>query len=64
MIGAAPDRGLDDSQAGARSIGLGVENLTNAKIGVQGFDLATLCGCNEVSYKPPRTFVVKTRYSF
>ena len=31
-----------------------VKNLTNAHAGVQGFDLATLCGCNEVSYQPPR----------
>ena len=44
--------------------GLGVDNVTNRQIGIQGFDLATLCGCNEVSYRTPRTFTVKTRYSF
>jgi len=41
-----------------------VRNLTNVKAGVQGFDLASLCGCNEVSYKPPRFFQVGARYSF
>jgi iron complex outermembrane receptor protein len=37
---------------------------TNHLIGLQGYDLAGLCGCNEVSYKPPRTFSVRTRVSF
>lgn len=41
-----------------------VRNLTDVKAGVQGFDLATLCGCNELSYKPPRFFQVGARYSF
>ena len=41
-----------------------VRNLTDVKAGVQGFDLSTLCGCNEVSYKPPRFFQVGARYSF
>lgn len=45
-------------------LGVGVDNLTDKKIGVQGFDLATLCGCNEVSYRTPRTLFVQTRYSF
>lgn len=44
--------------------GLGADNVTNEQIGIQGFDLATLCGCNEVSYKTPRTFTLKARYSF
>jgi len=29
-----------------------------------GFDLATLCGCNAVSYKPPRFFQLGARYNF
>ena len=41
-----------------------IKNLTNVRQGVQGFDLATLCGCNEVSYKPPRFFQVGARYNF
>ena len=46
-------------------LGFDVANLFNKRnIGLQGFDLATLCGCNEVSYKPPRTFTLHARYSF
>jgi iron complex outermembrane recepter protein len=41
-----------------------VKNLTNVHQGIQGFDLATLCGCNEVSYKPPRFFQLGARYNF
>jgi iron complex outermembrane recepter protein len=41
-----------------------VRNVTDVRSGVQGFDLAGLCGCNEVSYKPPRFFELETRYSF
>ena len=43
---------------------LGIRNLTDVRAGVQGFDLATFCGCNEVSYKPPRLFQLGVRYSF
>ncbi|WCT79133.1 TonB-dependent receptor [Novosphingobium humi] len=39
-------------------------NLTDVRAGVQGFDLASLCGCNEVSYKPPRFFQIGARYNF
>ena len=41
-----------------------IRNLTNVHQGVQGFDLATFCGCNEVSYKPPRFFQLGARYNF
>jgi iron complex outermembrane recepter protein len=41
-----------------------VRNITDVRSGLQGFDLAGLCGCNEVSYKPPRFFELETRYSF
>ena len=41
-----------------------IRNLTNTHVGIQGFDLATFCGCNEVSYKPPRMFQVGARYNF
>ena len=41
-----------------------VRNLTDVRAGVQGFDLATFCGCNELSYKPPRLFQFGARYSF
>jgi iron complex outermembrane receptor protein len=45
-------------------LGVTVDNVTNHRIGLQGYDLATLCGCNEVSYKLPRTFSVHSRISF
>jgi len=45
-------------------LGFDVSNLTDKRIGIQGFDLATLCGCNEVAYKLPRTFTLRARYKF
>ena len=48
----------------AFELGLDVENVTNKQVGIQGFDLATLCGCNEVSYKLPRTFSIHARVNF
>ena len=41
-----------------------IKNLTNVHQGIQGFDLGTFCGCNEVSYKPPRFFQLGARYNF
>ena len=41
-----------------------IKNLTDAHAGIVGFDLATLCGCNPVSYKPPRMFQLGVRYNF
>ncbi len=43
---------------------LSVRNLTDERVGVQGFDLATLCGCNEVAYKAPRYISVGLRKEF
>jgi len=45
-------------------VALMVNNVTDEKIGIQGFDLATLCGCNEISFKPPRWYGLNLRYSF
>ncbi len=45
-------------------IGLDANNVTDERIGSQGFSLSTLCGCNEVSYKNPRSFAVKARVNF
>ena len=39
-------------------------NITDESAGIQGFDLATLCGCNEVSYRARRYYSVGLRYSF
>jgi iron complex outermembrane receptor protein len=44
-------------------ISFAVRNLTDERIGIQGFDLATLCGCNEVSYEPPRWYGITLRYT-
>lgn len=41
-----------------------IRNLTDESAGIQGFDLATLCGCNEVSYRAPRSFGVSLRREF
>jgi iron complex outermembrane recepter protein len=43
---------------------LAVRNLTDERAGIQGFDLATLCGCNEVSYRAPRYYSVGLRHNF
>lgn len=45
-------------------VGFKINNLTDERIGIQGFDLATLCGCNEVSYQPPRWYGLNVRYGF
>jgi len=52
------------SQDGKWDASFKVSNLTNDKAGIQGFDLASLCGCNEVSYQPPRWYGVSLRYNF
>jgi iron complex outermembrane receptor protein len=44
-------------------ISFAVRNLTDERIGIQGFDLATLCGCNEVSYEPPLWYGITLRYT-
>lgn len=49
---------------GAWEFNAGVRNITDERIGIQGFDLATLCGCNEVSYRDPTTFFFKFRRNF
>jgi iron complex outermembrane receptor protein len=46
------------------TVALDVRNLTNKLAGLQGYDLASLCGCNEVSYKPPRWFGLTLRRTF
>ncbi|MEM1110684.1 MAG: TonB-dependent receptor [Pseudomonadota bacterium] len=38
-----------------------VNNITDERAGIQGFDLATLCGCNEVSYRAPRNWALQLR---
>jgi iron complex outermembrane receptor protein len=43
---------------------LDIRNLTDETAGVMGYDLASLCGCNEVSYQPPRWVGVSVKRSF
>lgn len=45
-------------------VALQARNLTDARAGTQGFDLATLCGCNEVAYRAPRWFGLNVKYNF
>ncbi|GIX17454.1 MAG: hypothetical protein KatS3mg119_1640 [Rhodothalassiaceae bacterium] len=45
-------------------VAFNIRNLTQEKAGVLGFDLATLCGCNEVSYRAPRWFGLQVKYSY
>ena len=41
-----------------------VRNLTDERVGIQGFSLATLCGCNKVSYQAPRWYGAAVKFSF
>jgi iron complex outermembrane receptor protein len=41
-----------------------VRNVMDERAGTIGFDLATLCGCNEVAYREPRWYGVSVRYNF
>ena len=53
-----------ESSEGNWLLTLAGRNLSDERAGIQGFDLATLCGCNEVSYRAPRFYSVGLRYSF
>ena len=44
-------------------ISLNIRNLTDERAGIQGFDLASLCGCNEISYQAPRWYGITLRYA-
>ena len=46
------------------SVDFKINNLTDERVGIQGFDLATLCGCNEVAYQPPLWYGVTLKRSF
>jgi len=51
----------EDGQWEAR---LKVNNLTQEKAGIQGFNITTGCGCNEISFRAPRWYGVTLRYNF
>ncbi|MDP6673944.1 MAG: TonB-dependent receptor [Gammaproteobacteria bacterium] len=44
--------------------GFRINNATDERAGIQGFNIATGCGCNEVSYRAPRWYGVNAKYSF
>ncbi|MGI9343134.1 MAG: TonB-dependent receptor [Gammaproteobacteria bacterium] len=48
----------------AWNVSLAGRNLTDEFAGIQGFDLATLCGCNEVSFRQPRRVELGIQFSF
>jgi len=45
-------------------LALQARNLTDERAGTQGFDLATLCGCNEIAFRAPRWFGFNIKYNF
>lgn len=46
------------------NFGLRVENLTNERIKTSVFDVASVCGCVDVSYELPRVYTLSVRYNF
>ena len=44
--------------------GFKVNNVTDERAGIQGFDIATACGCNEISFRAPRWFGFNIRYDY
>lgn len=61
MVNAGVGWSSDDDQW---AVSLQIRNLTDERAGIQGFDLAVLCGCNEVSYQPPRWYGINLKRSF
>jgi iron complex outermembrane receptor protein len=53
-----------ENEAADWKVDLQIRNLTDERAGVQGFDLATLCGCNEVAYRAPRSVGISLRREF
>ena len=46
------------------NFGLRVENLTNERLRSSVFDVASVCGCVDVSYELPRVYTLSVRYNF
>ncbi len=51
------------NEDGSWLLRLTANNITDENAGIHGFDLATLCGCNEISYQPPRWWGLSVRFS-
>lgn len=45
-------------------VAFAVNNIADERIGVQGFDLATNSGSNEISFQPPRTYQLQLRFQY
>lgn len=45
-------------------LSLDIRNIGDEKAGMMGYDLASLCGCNEISFHPPRWYGISVRRSF
>lgn len=43
---------------------LSIRNLTDERAGIQGFDVAIFCGCNEVSYRAPTYYSLSVKREF
>lgn len=41
-----------------------VNNVTDEHAGIQGFNIATGCGCNEISFRAPRWYGFSVRYNY
>jgi iron complex outermembrane receptor protein len=52
------------SQDGHWEAAFSVNNVTDERAGIQGFDLASLCGCNEISFQPPRWYGFSVKYAY
>ena len=52
------------SADGLWQTGFKINNATDERAGIQGFNIATGCGCNEVSYRAPRWYGVNVKFSF
>lgn len=52
------------SQDGQWEAAVSVNNITDERAGIQGFDLASLCGCNEISFQAPRWYGFSVKYAF
>ncbi len=53
-----------EDQSEQLTFGLRVENLTNERLRSSVFDVASVCGCVDVSYELPRVYTLSVRYNF
>jgi iron complex outermembrane receptor protein len=61
MVNAGLGWGSEDGRLEAN---FKVNNITDEHAGIQGFNIATGCGCKEISFRAPRWYGVSVRYNF